>query len=163
MTKKVCSRCREELPIAEFHRGTGSGQRQNYCKTCMKAKARARLSRPEVAEANRQRAREWGRANRPRQAEGRRRHRSRHPEAQRLYTARLRARRAGVASTLTVQEWQEIVGRFEARCAYCPAPFETIDHVVPLTKGGANEASNVVPACKSCNSAKQDDLWEARL
>lgn len=53
--------------------------------------------------------------------------------------------------------------RDEFRCAYCghelhhqdPADV-TLDHVVPLARGGTNEASNLVCACRSCNSARQD-------
>ena len=41
------------------------------------------------------------------------------------------------------------------RCAYCPNPADTIDHVVPLVRGGTNYEGNLVPCCKSCNSSKQ--------
>lgn len=39
-------------------------------------------------------------------------------------------------------------------CAYCPELASTVDHVVPLLRGGTNFEGNLVPACKSCNSAK---------
>ena len=52
-------------------------------------------------------------------------------------------------------EWLEILEAFDNRCAYCGArDLMTIDHVVPIGKGGRNEAANVVPACGSCNFAK---------
>jgi 5-methylcytosine-specific restriction endonuclease McrA len=44
-------------------------------------------------------------------------------------------------------------------CIYCGRFCRlsiTIDHVVPLSKGGNNEISNLVPACKQCNNAKSD-------
>ena len=40
------------------------------------------------------------------------------------------------------------------RCAYCPNPADTIDHVVPLVRGGTNHEGNLVPACRACNSSK---------
>ena len=40
------------------------------------------------------------------------------------------------------------------RCAYCPNPADTIDHVVPLVRGGTNYEGNLVPACRRCNSSK---------
>lgn len=30
----------------------------------------------------------------------------------------------------------------------------TIDHVVPLSRGGSNDIANLVPACEGCNRKK---------
>ncbi|MBI4515172.1 MAG: HNH endonuclease [Deltaproteobacteria bacterium] len=53
------------------------------------------------------------------------------------------------------------------RCHYCGAavpPRElTMDHVVPLIRGGRSTKGNLVPACKACNASKQSRLafeWE---
>jgi hypothetical protein len=36
-----------------------------------------------------------------------------------------------------------------------------MDHLWPLSRGGAHEPGNVVPACHSCNASKRDRLlWE---
>ena len=43
-------------------------------------------------------------------------------------------------------------------CVYCAGPFDTIDHVIPLNRGGDNMKSNLVPACRSCNSSKGQKL-----
>jgi hypothetical protein len=44
---------------------------------------------------------------------------------------------------------------FNGRCAYCGTHGKmTVDHVVPLSRGGFDEASNIVPACTKCNSSK---------
>lgn len=40
------------------------------------------------------------------------------------------------------------------RCRYCGRPATSIDHVVPVSKGGKDEPDNLVPACRSCNSSK---------
>jgi 5-methylcytosine-specific restriction endonuclease McrA len=53
----------------------------------------------------------------------------------------------------------------EGRCHYCGqhvgAKALTMDHVVPLIRGGRSARSNTVPACKECNSKKQSLLpWE---
>jgi hypothetical protein len=47
------------------------------------------------------------------------------------------------------------------QCAYCGRTlFEidvlTLDHLVPIELGGTNHASNLVVACRSCNSKKAD-------
>ena len=57
-----------------------------------------------------------------------------------------------------------------AQCHYCQQSFPpdelTMDHVVPLIRGGRTTKSNVVPCCKPCNSQKQHLLpveWAAYL
>jgi 5-methylcytosine-specific restriction endonuclease McrA len=42
------------------------------------------------------------------------------------------------------------------RCAYCPAPATTIDHVVPRSRGGQDSWENLVACCFRCNNAKGD-------
>jgi len=39
-------------------------------------------------------------------------------------------------------------------CAYCSATPTSVDHVVPLSRGGTHWEGNLVPACKRCNSSK---------
>jgi len=55
-------------------------------------------------------------------------------------------------------------------CHYCgrtfPAEELTMDHVVPVIRGGKSTRGNLVPACKECNSRKKYLLpmeWEAYL
>ena len=47
-------------------------------------------------------------------------------------------------------------------CYYCessiPAKKLTMDHVVPLARGGRSIKSNLVPCCKSCNNQKKNFL-----
>jgi 5-methylcytosine-specific restriction endonuclease McrA len=46
------------------------------------------------------------------------------------------------------------------RCAYCAKRADTIDHVVPRSRGGPHSWDNCVAACKACNSKKADRLLE---
>ena len=55
----------------------------------------------------------------------------------------------------------------EGKCHYCDGRFPprelTMDHVVPLVRGGATTRRNVVPCCHECNASKQDLVpveWE---
>ena len=55
-------------------------------------------------------------------------------------------------------------------CFYCqcrfPARELTMDHVVPIARGGRSTKGNLVPACKDCNNQKKQLLpmeWEAYL
>ena len=56
------------------------------------------------------------------------------------------------------------------RCHYCGGHFSTedltMDHLVPVSRGGKASRNNVVPACKECNSRKSYLLpieWEEYL
>lgn len=44
-------------------------------------------------------------------------------------------------------------------CYYCGRQFPekelTMDHIVPLIRGGKSAKNNIVPACKECNNKKK--------
>jgi 5-methylcytosine-specific restriction endonuclease McrA len=42
------------------------------------------------------------------------------------------------------------------RCAYCLGPANTIDHILPRSRGGRNSWSNTIAACGGCNQRKGD-------
>ena len=53
--------------------------------------------------------------------------------------------------------WQAQIAA--GKCHYCQQSFAatelTMDHVVPLSRGGKSTKSNIVPCCKKCNSEKK--------
>lgn len=51
-----------------------------------------------------------------------------------------------------------VFARDGGRCQYCFGPAESIDHVVPRSRGGAHVWENVVAACRACNTRKRDRL-----
>lgn len=79
-----------------------------------------------------------------------------HPERRREYEHRRKAR---IRSTAPLPD-ETIVARLAYwgfRCWMCGSEgAPEIDHVKPLSKGGAHIAANLRPACKSCNSRKGD-------
>ena len=70
----------------------------------------------------------------------------------------LRRERAKARQLRQSQWWKNRRGR--GVCYYCGrrfAPRElTMDHIVPLVRGGKTTRRNVVPCCKACNRLKQD-------
>jgi 5-methylcytosine-specific restriction endonuclease McrA len=86
--------------------------------------------------------------------------------------AHRKTRRAKQPSTLTCEQWKTVVAFFNGRCAYCDLrDWLFVEHVTPISRGGGTTIDNCLPACKSCNSAKQDrtieeclstDLWPHR-
>jgi 5-methylcytosine-specific restriction endonuclease McrA len=73
------------------------------------------------------------------------------------------ARRARLAQAdvrvFTLNDWRRLILRYGGQCAYCHEvrPL-TLDHVVPLARGGRHAVGNIVPACGSCNSSKNARL-----
>ncbi len=51
-----------------------------------------------------------------------------------------------------------IFARDGHRCQYCGGAAESIDHVIPRSRGGGHTWDNVVAACRPCNVRKRDRL-----
>lgn len=63
--------------------------------------------------------------------------------------------RNSTADQLTGKQVRQRFAQFNHRCAYCGATGNLhIEHVHPISKGGAHTLSNIVPACQSCNFNK---------
>jgi 5-methylcytosine-specific restriction endonuclease McrA len=76
---------------------------------------------------------------------------------------RARKRAASIGDNFTVNEWKTLLERFENRCAYCRKEFINKlepDHVIPISRGGTNSISNILPCCRSCNAKKGAKLLE---
>lgn len=70
------------------------------------------------------------------------------------------------AGDLTTAQWMAKLADYGWSCAYCSASYEEMDHVTPISRGGAHTIDNVVPACLPCNrrkSTKPIDTWYAEL
>lgn len=86
-----------------------------------------------------------------------RQYRLANPDLFALYKSERKARQLSAArNDLTLAQWREIKAHYGNRCVYCDrtSPRLTMDHIIPLSKGGTHTASNVVPACSTCNSQK---------
>lgn len=108
---------------------------------------------------NPERARELSRAAYLRHAEDRRATAPRWAKANRERKSaaeqRRRAAKLGVGSGVDPAAWAAMVAAAGRRCGYCglEAPL-TMDHRIPLSRGGAHTVENLIPACKPCNSRK---------
>ncbi|MFM8826562.1 MAG: HNH endonuclease, partial [Actinomycetota bacterium] len=49
-----------------------------------------------------------------------------------------------------------LFARDEYRCQYCGGFADSIDHIVPRSRGGRHEWENVAAACRPCNLRKRD-------
>lgn len=83
--------------------------------------------------------------------------RKQHPEQGRSDAARRRARRkAAPLNDFTAAQWKAMKEHYGHRCVYCGRKMKhlTQDHIISLAKGGSHTLSNIIPACRSCNSRK---------
>ena len=86
-----------------------------------------------------------------------------HPEEEDLRRERAKARELRAS-----QWWKRKLAK--GNCHYCGRAFAprelTMDHIIPVSRGGRTTKGNVVPCCKECNNAKKQLLpmeWEDYL
>ena len=83
-----------------------------------------------------------------------------HPDVDRHQQQKRRARKHNApVNDFTPAQWRDMQEHYDHRCAYCGKRAKghlTQDHITPLSKGGSHTLSNIVPACRSCNSKKHD-------
>lgn len=58
--------------------------------------------------------------------------------------------------TMTAVSRRAVFARDDYRCQYCGARADSIDHVVPRSRGGLHVWENLAAACRPCNIAKRD-------
>lgn len=76
-----------------------------------------------------------------------------------------RAIKKAAGGSFTDKEWKTVLARYapDGRCPCCGQK-RTLhaDHVVPLSRGGSNDISNIQPLCGSCNSKKGTKIIDYR-
>ncbi len=64
---------------------------------------------------------------------------------------------------LRVRRWRQSLHNYTGKsCIYCGKHSESIDHILPQSRGGLSITENCVPACLSCNGNKSDSeafIW----
>ena len=90
------------------------------------------------------------------------------PFAYNLDEAEIKRERHKARALRESQWWKRRLAK--GLCYYCGQPTSprelTMDHIVPVARGGRSTKGNVVTACKKCNNAKKQLLpmeWEEYL
>ena len=141
LNMKKCPRCDLTKSVESFY---ADGSRKDglspYCKDCKRS---LRLQhKKDNPEKNRKAYLKWRRAN---------------PEAAREIARRYSySNRAPKRPPYPKDAYLMLVELFGERCLACGAKENiTIDHIVPLSKGGGSQMDNLQLLCKSCNCSKQ--------
>lgn len=76
-----------------------------------------------------------------------------------IFVNKLREARDRTAGTINLQDWREILIKQGNKCNICLRTFDenfkaTLDHIIPVSKGGETLVNNVQALCRSCNSRK---------
>jgi 5-methylcytosine-specific restriction endonuclease McrA len=79
-------------------------------------------------------------------------------EERRNWKHRRRALLAGQECKATPSQIRKHCEKAKGICFYCRRKFKslTVDHIVPMAKGGTHTLDNIVFACHACNSEKRD-------
>lgn len=155
---RQCRLCHQRLPWEAFYRNHQRGRPSSSCKSCTIAESRAHII------ANRA---HYNALN----TVARKRWRDEHRDEWRVqHRAAKHARRAKLRNSegrYTSKQWAALKKRYNYRCLACgkvePEIQLTVDHIVPLILGGANNIGNIQPLCHRCNSRKGDTVVDYRV
>jgi len=142
---KACIECLAWKPLEKFarHKTCACGRR-NLCTTCESRIGYAKNPKGRLAIT--------------------RRYQVRNPEVGRVHRLNSDAKRRVKMGPhrgkhgVTVGQLRAIREVFGDTCVYCGDPAKSLDHVIPLARGGEHVVENLVPACLPCNKSKKDKL-----
>ena len=75
--------------------------------------------------------------------------------------------RLGNGGFHTLGEWQTLKAQYNWTCPSChqqePEIKLTVDHIIPISKGGSDNIENIQPLCRSCNAKKYNKIIKYNL
>ena len=72
---------------------------------------------------------------------------------------RRRTKKLNAPGHSTAEQIRARIEYYGSKCYLCRvAPYQHLDHVIPLSRGGSNWPANIRPACSPCNLKKSDRL-----
>lgn len=146
---KLCTKCKAIKPVKDFYKSTylKSGY-ASQCKACMRLSSLMRQRRykeenpVEYRKKHLRRQKKYLKSKKGNRSES---FKKKEVARQRQY----KDRRRGIEHDI---EYASIV--INDICSYCDKPSESIDHIIPVSKGGNGTSENLTGACRSCNSGK---------
>ena len=170
---KYCSTCKQEKDSSLFASDKRSPDGLNYqCKSCKNIRAKKYREKDieHTRLLNNARVARWQKAHPEIKNIYQNRYSKAHPEIHKSYREAHREKYRvhhrnryslllGVPGNgITEKQWKELKESYLHTCVYCGKKTYRLemDHVVPITKGGYHSIDNIVPACRNCNSSKNN-------
>jgi 5-methylcytosine-specific restriction endonuclease McrA len=170
---KTCSKCGKIKTTEKFTKNTRYRDGlQSYCKQCMsnysnawnkKNPAKRKAICKKWRDGNQRLvislARSWNITNADKKREINRSWNKRHNKQVRMMEkSRYYKEKNAPGNGIIKNEWDQLKEEYFNRCVYCGKVKKLeLDHIIPISKGGAHEIINAVPACRTCNSRKNNN------
>jgi 5-methylcytosine-specific restriction endonuclease McrA len=108
-------------------------------------------------------SRRWRDKNRKRVNEIASRYAKSHREQYKIYCIVRRTAKTEAGGSYTPKQWKYLCERYKNLCLCCGKHKRlTADHVIPVSKGGSSDISNIQPLCGLCNSKKGSNTTDYR-
>jgi 5-methylcytosine-specific restriction endonuclease McrA len=189
---KTCTKCKTEKPLDQFREHPRyAGGRTTWCTPCHQKQIKENYYKNREKrlaagsawyQANKDKVREtkkiWRENNREKMREYYRQYRIDKPEIAKAAVAKwaknnptqprasaAKRRVQKAANGVFEISLKEISKLYRSNCVYCGQSGKmTMDHVIPVSRGGRHSVGNLVPACQSCNFSKHNHtIMEWRL
>lgn len=150
---KTCTKCKQTKSVKEFYRDNSRiDGRHPYCRGCQSANNnRYKENNPDAVARNKK---EWAITNKTKVQDSARKWQRQNRAKANAITLRYRAAKKKVSLfKVTEKDIKKILSK---PCAYCGAFANHVDHVIPISRGGLHGIGNLVPACATCNTSKNN-------
>lgn len=170
---KVCKICGQEKPLSSYHKNRNRPDGVTiYCKPCAVLKASQwqkshkdrvnEVGRKNYAknldksrEKRRRRVRAWYQRNAEQQRQRVSEYRKLNPEKKRLSESKRRSVKLNNGTYVILEK--ELQRLLSNNCSNCnSSQGQTLDHIIPISRGGKHSIGNLQTLCKSCNSSKNN-------